>query len=1100
MRLRSLTIQQLPGVGAFALDGLADGANLITGPNAVGKSSLVRALRYLIGGARSGDPPALALSAEFDGDDGRWRVQRAGSQIVWTHDGQAAEPPALPDPDLLHCYWLRVEDLLTPDASDDRTLVERLRRELSGGFDLEALRTESPFAFGPQTGRHEARALQTARGERQRIESEHQALRSEAGRLPEMEAEAEAAEAAGRRVERLDQALSLLEARRQRLAAEQRLAELPPDMARLRGNELERLSDLETERAQCLERRDDSDRARQEATARLDETGLGAQRPDPSELQAQRERLNECRQLSDRLETEHARLREHRAQEQRAAAELGATETPPTLDPDSVGQASALGTRLHQARLERDARQAKFAEAESAYDPASNEQPLAPWIALAILLGAVGAGWAAALGPGRWPLAAAAFVAGAGLWALVAGLRHWLRIRDALNRRSDRHATRTDELRQAEAALDACEREREQFCRERGIDPALFEDAAALERCVRLALDLDQARNARAAAEATIKAREQGLAEHQRQVYEFLAAWNAAPEAADTAGLRAALDAFEERCRQAAKADDERRRAEHELERLDGELAGIDSKIAQLYADAGLESGDRETLEARCAAYETWQQRRREYDEAVSVETERRRPLADEAELLERVEAEDEAGLRDERERLAHQAAERDRLRDDIADLRTRLRGAGRKGELERAAAAEERAREGLFDQFDQAMLAAAGNFLLDTVDAEYRNEHEPAVLADARERFARFTHHGWALQVDPQHGFHAIDRASEEPRPLAELSSGTRMQLLLAVRIAWARQIERQTTSLPLVLDEALTTSDEHRFGEVASSLEQLVADEGRQVFYLSARRHEAHLWQQATGRQPNVIDLAQVRFGQSQTGSDDYTLVAPEPLPAPDGHGTEQYAALLGVPPIDPRQPASAIPLFHLLRDDLVLLHSLMEHWRVRNLGALEGLLASEAAVAAIPDAAMRHALTGRCRAARHWVGIWHQGRGKPVDRGVLEASGLISTTFIERVTALAEETEGDAESLIDALRAGRVPRFRSSITDELEDWLREHGYLDPAPPLDADARARQTLQAAAGAGDASDLRTVIDWLEAGLGNPANTSINHEVTSIAT
>lgn len=1099
MRLRSLTIQQLPGVGAFALDGLADGTNLITGPNAAGKSSLIRALRYLIGGAHGGDPPALALSAEFEATNGCWRVQRAGSQIAWTHDGRAAEPPALPDADLLHCYWLQLEDLLSLDTADDRTLVERLRRELSGGFDLKALRTTPPFDFGPQTGRHEARALQTARGERQRVESEHQALRSESARLPEMEREAAAAEAAGRRAERLEQALSLLEARRLRLATERRLAEQPADMARLRGNELEQLASLERERAQCLERWNDSERARREATARLDQTGLAAQRPEPSELQTHSERLQEQSQLADRLESERTRWREHRAQEQRAAAELGATEAPPTLDPDSVGQAGALGTRLHQARRERDAQQAKLAAAATDEAAGSDRQTATPWIALIMIAGALGAGGWAAVSDVRWLLAAAAAVTGAGLWGLIAGLRRWLRIRDALNRQSDRHATRAEELRQAEAALEACERERERFCRERGIDPALFEDAAALERFVRLAVELDQARNARGAAEAAIEARAQELAEHQRQVRQFLAAWDAAPADDDAGSLKAALEAFDTRCQQAATADTERHRAEQEIERLSGELERIDAKIARLYADAGLEAGDRDTLEARCAAYETWQQCRREYDNAISIEHERQRPLADDPELIERVESEDEDGLRDERERLTRQAAERDQLLADITDLRTRLRAAGRKGELERAAAAEERAREALADQFDQAMLAAAGRFLIDTVDTEYRNEHEPAVLTDARARFARFTHHGWSLQLDPQGDFHAIDRSSDEPRPLTELSSGTRMQLLLAVRMAWARRIERQTAPLPLILDEALTTSDEHRFGEVAASLEQLVADEGRQVIYLSARRHEASLWQHATGRRPHLIDLAQIRFGRASTDAHDYALHAPEPLPEPAEHSPEQYATLLGVSPIDPRQPAAAIPLFHLLRDDLVLLHALMEHWRVRDLGALEGLLASEAAAAAIPDAAMRHALAGRCQAARHWVAIWRQGRGKPVDRGVLEASELISATFIDRVTALAEQTGGDGAALIEALRAGHVPRFRSGTTDELEAWLRDHGYIDPAPPPDAATRARRTLQAAADAGSARDLRTVIDWLEAGAAHETDAATGSAADSVS-
>ena len=67
MKLTSLTIRTLPGITpGFVLDDLSQGVNLVTGPNAVGKSSLIRALRYLVGGVQRTDPPALALEAVFE--------------------------------------------------------------------------------------------------------------------------------------------------------------------------------------------------------------------------------------------------------------------------------------------------------------------------------------------------------------------------------------------------------------------------------------------------------------------------------------------------------------------------------------------------------------------------------------------------------------------------------------------------------------------------------------------------------------------------------------------------------------------------------------------------------------------------------------------------------------------------------------------------------------------------------------------------------------------------------------------------------------------------------------------------------------------------
>ncbi|MYH69210.1 MAG: AAA family ATPase, partial [Gammaproteobacteria bacterium] len=62
MRLKRLNIQALPGIEpGFAFEPPAAGVNIVTGPNAIGKSSLARALGYLLRDAQKSDPPALSL-------------------------------------------------------------------------------------------------------------------------------------------------------------------------------------------------------------------------------------------------------------------------------------------------------------------------------------------------------------------------------------------------------------------------------------------------------------------------------------------------------------------------------------------------------------------------------------------------------------------------------------------------------------------------------------------------------------------------------------------------------------------------------------------------------------------------------------------------------------------------------------------------------------------------------------------------------------------------------------------------------------------------------------------------------------------------------
>ncbi|MBA1149607.1 hypothetical protein H0Z60_21410, partial [Ectothiorhodospiraceae bacterium WFHF3C12] len=105
------------------------------------------------------------------------------------------------------------------------------------------------------------------------------------------------------------------------------------------------------------------------------------------------------------------------------------------------------------------------------------------------------------------------------------------------------------------------------------------------------------------------------------------------------------------------------------------------------------------------------------------------------------------------------------------------------------------------------------------------------------------------------------------------------------------------------------------------------------------------------------------------------------------------------------------------------------------------------------------------------------------RPVDRIALEASGAVSETFIDRVAEVAAEVDGEGEALIAALREGRVSRFQSSKTDELDQWLREQGYIDSSQPLPAEERERRTLMEAAGSASAAEIREQVAWLETGL-----------------
>ena len=1150
MHLRRLSIHALPGIEpGFTFEPQDADLNLVVGPNAIGKSSLARALKYLLG-ARGSDPAALSLEAEFESGDARWQVGRNGNQIVWRRNGEVASRPVLPGADRIGLFRLSVEHLLDSDDANDKELAERLWREVHGNFDLSEPRIQITRRFAL----HEASRLTGAGSERRRVENEYLDLQRREAELPELERRIGEAVAAGARRERLEQALDLADAIDARKAREAALAGFPPDMDRLRGDEIERLEEMESRARALHEELHRRRRDREAAEADLDGTGLAQSSPAPEEMQAVEERLRLLGDLANKRSTAHAVWTEAGAELHDTAAQFNDDRTPPRLDADSSRRAEEIavpliGARARQRELKEQLdlageapdvveidRQRDGAEALRAWlagnaaDPGGSRASgtsarIACWVALifaafvavaALLEGALVAFAGAlasliALGLGlflqraRRPAAPAPTeeakrrFSDTGLspppqWNENAVRRHLREeIESRLNELTLQHANAAGserialQIRETDETIETLEEQRVALATEIGFDPRL--PVAEFQRFVHLCSEWDRARSRHAREGARVELLDREMAEAARRVGEFLGRWRTvdAPAPGDSAGppdpvsLRSAFDDLKRRLDAAGEAGHRIRVCASEFRSLEQRVAENDEAVAGLFTQAGIDSRDRAALAERIQRLEQWREARDALQEAGTRERLVRDRLAEQPELVARAESGERARLQAEFEASGREADEHTLLIQQRAQIETRLNDAGTDRKLEQAAAEEDRARQALEDKRDEALLAAATRALLDDVEQAFEAEHEPEVLRRARKLFEEVTARAFDLRLRGDGTFIAHDVRLGAPRALSELSSGTRMQLLLALRMAWIETQEQGGETLPLFLDEALTTSDEERFAVVAQSLERLA---GRQIFYLSARRHEPALWEQATGSRPAVIDLASVRFPPDKHPPEVYKVEAPPSLPAPNGRSAEEYASVLGVPPrLDPHRPEGGIHLFHLLRDDLALLHTLMETWRIGSVGQLEGLLASDAAPTALSEEGLRSRLRRRCRVVRTWVALWRQGRGRPVHRGVLEQCPAVSATFIDRVADLAVRVQGDGESLVQALRAGKVDRFRLGKIDELEQWLADDGYTDDQKRLSGEDRRRATLQRLAPAteADADDVNLLVTWLEA-------------------
>ena len=305
-------------------------------------------------------------------------------------------------------------------------------------------------------------------------------------------------------------------------------------------------------------------------------------------------------------------------------------------------------------------------------------------------------------------------------------------------------------------------------------------------------------------------------------------------------------------------------------------------------------------------------------------------------------------------------------------------------------------------------------------------------------------------LDARPQDGDELVRAVPVHADVLARLQARAqaiplgRVQVLLAVRVAFVEHREQETAP-PLLLDETLAPFDDQRAETVLDTVIDL-ARAGRQVFYFTARHDERARWE-------TRLEEADVEYSLQQlTASDGHDPVTEPPavetagsinVPAPDGDDHLTYCKRLDVPTFDPRQGAASAPLWYVT-DDPEVLYRLrtagIERWghlkSLLEIGAVDGLLSETS----------RGQVQKHGAALEAFVEAYTVGRGKAVDRDVLEAIDAVSDNFIDEVSALADQVDGDPDALLE--KVPDIHRFGSRKTEKLRKCLRDEGYLDPRP----------------------------------------------------
>jgi len=111
---------------------------------------------------------------------------------------------------------------------------------------------------------------------------------------------------------------------------------------------------------------------------------------------------------------------------------------------------------------------------------------------------------------------------------------------------------------------------------------------------------------------------------------------------------------------------------------------------------------------------------------------------------------------------------------------------------------------------------------------ARFEREHQPAMLRDVGQLFSKVTHGRYAglrRRFDEQGSLVLAEADGKEKEP-GQLSGGTREQLYLAIRLAYARHYCRENEPLPLVMDDVLVNFDDERSDAALDMLIELARD----------------------------------------------------------------------------------------------------------------------------------------------------------------------------------------------------------------------------------------------------------------------------------
>ena len=165
---------------------------------------------------------------------------------------------------------------------------------------------------------------------------------------------------------------------------------------------------------------------------------------------------------------------------------------------------------------------------------------------------------------------------------------------------------------------------------------------------------------------------------------------------------------------------------------------------------------------------------------------------------------------------------------------------------------------------------------LLESIRRCYEQQRQPAALQEASLYMERLTDGRYVriwTRLDEESL--CVDDDQGRPWPVDRLSSGTREQLFLALRLSLVTQYAQRGIRLPLVLDDVLVHFDAQR-AKAASRVLRDYADLGHQIFVFTCHEHIVKMFKAIKAEVHALPDCRQPQKVEGQVAEDPLTVSA--------------------------------------------------------------------------------------------------------------------------------------------------------------------------------------------------------------------------------